>query len=80
MAVNPPEPPPDKLMDRIRGSVRPIVTLQITTVFSLIVLRFLAGPIPAIPVEVIIGFIAAFTSTVATVIGFWFGQRGRSGQ
>lgn len=66
----------NNLLDFIRGSVRPIVTLQFTTVLSAIIVKWIwSTPFPPVPVEIIIGLVSAFTTTVATVVAFWFAQR-----
>jgi len=64
------------MLEFIRAVVRPIVTLEVITAFVVIVVRiFWNSTLPLMPVEVLIGFITAFTTTVATIAAFWFAQR-----
>lgn len=63
-------------LDIIRGMVRPIVTLEVVTTLVVIIARiFWNSSVPEMGTEVYVGIIAAFTTLVATISGFWFAQR-----
>ena len=71
-------------MERLRASVRPIVTLALVGTLIAIVVRLVwnwkAPPLPAepLPIEVIVMIITAFLTAVSLCLGFWFGARGQS--
>ena len=79
---HPQDPNPDQqdpgepfshLLQILRGSVRPLVTLilvgALTTAFMYVVL------IRDLSIEVLTGIVVSLTSMATTVVGVWFGQR-----
>ena len=66
-------------MEKLRSSVRPIVTFAVVGTLILIVLRLTWNlKPPSLPGEVYAGIIGSFLMAVAIIIGFWFGARGQS--
>ena len=71
-------------MEKLRSSVRPIVTFAFVGALILIVVRLTWNlkvpslPTEPLPGEVYAGIIASFLTAVAIIIGFWFGARGQS--
>ena len=62
----------DKWLDLIRGLVRPIITwtgwFAFLVIAVILILRFADGNLART-------IATAFTGIIATLIGFWFGQR-----
>lgn len=68
----------NRWLDFIRGITRPFCTILLVGVLCKVVLDIVGKmEVPSLPEAVFVGLIVAFTTTVSTVIAFWFGSRNR---
>ena len=68
------------VLDLIRGLVRPVATLGVLATLCAIIVRLTWHlAVPALPESVFVALLAAFTTTVATIVAFWFGSRKSNG-